>query len=1005
MESGGCIICAAASQQDACKNKWRYLAFAQYQVARLKLGNVKRHEKCRAHRGAIRAAGLTPPADSHEPDGNDAPSIEDIMTFWANRKNGASLVAPSAMSGDTSNGFKHRQIEWCIAETRRYILRMFIEKWAAGSVTLLQDGRGKHVLVRASACDDALEHVSGTLSVVASQGGATNLCVATLQAIQEFCTPGFGRPGKPHPDVPPPQVDKPLLEKLCGAVAWWFTDAAYDEFAAGELLFSLPEAKAMFPNLRVVGREKAHASRRVLSRPQNTDPYLKEVSNRFVWDYDSVASMIQHNATINDVFSGAARSDPAASQLTQLRFRRHRFDSQAEPMTRIVVAFDAILQTMVAVSHARKTEDVGKSAASFLQWVTDEACLQLAMIADASDQVLVLVRSNDTDHPDPAQMASFVQSFLLEGARLWLEGHCWEFGCTASMLRFLKLPRTYLIAGGQKGVCQLGGHHAIDEACRKRCLERMVCWFRLAIDVCHAEWPYYDIVNALQVLTLGNQPSSGMSESLQSQSLERLANVFGCRPDVLESQYIRHLPIAKSAHSISPGTTLQAWRQALVKTTRALKKGSKGDWNNDVLRTILMHYGACCASTSALERIFSKMEKVWGARVNNANTSHIRDLLELMEPLTEDEMRKTTEIAQYIWRLYYPCGYRKKSAAPRIDKGISREKKSTGLAAFNRSRHSAKLKNRAGCSLQEIERLADERVMSAGGWTPSMQKEHEFQMHKVVRGAAEAYQSNAVLQSEKALFHDIAMEHQAKRAKTIRARFRADSRKTERLSPTQPLDFSLGGCVFVEPDCLDGFGAGAPVVGCQLADVSESGFRRIVRQNGMQRVDDPIDAAAGYIVVASLKDPGRANYWVAVLSGGALVTPDYFASGGKSGSCLCWHAAVQIKRGVWMSPEWQRDEPLLASLLQWATRLPASKWRLRGELDSRAYVARQKKQKTFIGIISARQKALPTFQVLPHAFAQDQFLEFVAKADEPRSGYVNAGSVPSSSGAASSSTT
>ena len=33
--------------------------------------------------------------------------------------------------------------------------------------------------------------------------------------------------------------------------------------------------------------------------------------------------------------------------------------------------------------------------------------------------------------------------------------------------------------------------------------------------------------------------------------------------------------------------------------------------------------------------------KLWGARVTNANTSHIRDLLELMEPLTEDEMRKT----------------------------------------------------------------------------------------------------------------------------------------------------------------------------------------------------------------------------------------------------------------------------------------------------------------------------------------------------------------------------
>ena len=186
------------------------------------------------------------------------------------------------------------------------------------------------------------------------------------------------------------------------------------------------------------------------------------------------------------------------------------------------------------------------------------------MLADASDQVLLLVRSSDVDEPDPASMSSFVQSFLLDGARLWLEGHCWGFGCTASMLRFLKRPRTYLIAGGQKGVCQLGGHD-VDEACRKRCLDRMVCWFRLAIDVCHAEWPYYDTLNALQIFAAAGSQSSSAAppEQLQSQSLERLANVFGCQPDVLESQYVRHLPIAQAAYSASPGTNLQAWRQAI----------------------------------------------------------------------------------------------------------------------------------------------------------------------------------------------------------------------------------------------------------------------------------------------------------------------------------------------------------------------------------------------------------------------------------------------------------
>ena len=106
-------------------------------------------------------------------------------------------------------------------------------------------------------------------------------------------------------------------------------------------------------------------------------------------------------------------------------------------------------------------------------------------MADASDQVMLLVRSNDRDQPGPATMSSFVHSFLLEGARLWLEGHCWGFGCTASMLRFLRRPNTYLIAGGQKGICEIGGH--VDEACKKRCLDRMACWFRSAIDVCQAE--------------------------------------------------------------------------------------------------------------------------------------------------------------------------------------------------------------------------------------------------------------------------------------------------------------------------------------------------------------------------------------------------------------------------------------------------------------------------------------------------------------------------------------
>ena len=82
----------------------------------------------------------------------------------------------------------------------------------------------------------------------------------------------------------------------------------------------------------------------------------------------------------------------------------------------------------------------------------------------------------------------------------------------------------------------------MDEACKKRCLDRMVCWFRLAIDVCQAERPYHDIVNALQVFAVAGSASSADSqvENLQSQNLERLATCFGCSAIDLEAPYIEN---------------------------------------------------------------------------------------------------------------------------------------------------------------------------------------------------------------------------------------------------------------------------------------------------------------------------------------------------------------------------------------------------------------------------------------------------------------------------------
>ena len=271
------------------------------------------------------------------------------------------------------------------------------------------------------------------------------------------------------------------------------------------------------------------------------------------------------------------------------------------------MSLDAVMLAAQQISHSRKGDDSGRSASSFLQWISDESALQMAMLADASDQVLLLVRQHDVDVPDPAQCSSFVQGFILEGTRMWLEGHCWGVGCTRVMLRFLSKPRTYLVAGGASfnGATTIGG--ACADAVRERCLARMRCWFRLAMEVCHAEWPFFDVLQAFTVFNLDHQSSTlwhGQCETTsREKSWERLAQLFGYQPATLFHQYTRHLPLAEAAPD-SLGN-LGRWRHALSRTTRMQ---TSIQWCSDDLRMVLTHYASCCQITSMIKRRFSKLE-------------------------------------------------------------------------------------------------------------------------------------------------------------------------------------------------------------------------------------------------------------------------------------------------------------------------------------------------------------------------------------------------------------
>ena len=73
-------------------------------------------------------------------------------------------------------------------------------------------------------------------------------------------------------------------------------DAAGDEPGAGRELQRLSSTTIpTLPNLHLVLRDKAHAARRVTSRPWKADAYNQNVAFEFVWKRHSITNLIQHS--------------------------------------------------------------------------------------------------------------------------------------------------------------------------------------------------------------------------------------------------------------------------------------------------------------------------------------------------------------------------------------------------------------------------------------------------------------------------------------------------------------------------------------------------------------------------------------------------------------------------------------------------------------------------------------------------------------------------------------
>ena len=140
----------------------------------------------------------------------------------------------------------------------------------------------------------------------------------------------------------------------------------------------------------------------MLSRPWAADPFLTAVNYQFVHKTYSICKMLTHKPFVQDMFVAArdACKEPVAisQKIRDFAYAPQRYSSEAKSLSRLVLTFDAACTVLNQVIKTRgATSDEGKASAETLEFLTDEAALQLAMLGDVALQLDATVHICDKD--------------------------------------------------------------------------------------------------------------------------------------------------------------------------------------------------------------------------------------------------------------------------------------------------------------------------------------------------------------------------------------------------------------------------------------------------------------------------------------------------------------------------------------------------------------------------------------------------------------------------------
>ena len=322
------------------------------------------------------------------------------------------------------------RMRWALSEAILDESRSFLRD--ASTICLLRDERKGRLLIRFKASKKDLSQCSGVVGFeAAAEGNAETIGRATMAACERLCTPWYCPPRftSENKDV---RLDKQCLQQIRKATTILVTDAAANELLASQQLRGRREladgsskgGSAELPNVRLVGRDAAHAATRLLKKPFHAHPVIDDLLQRWVSGSDSFSQRLHHSSLYSAWFRDfVSKRRSNADELAPLSVcaAKHRFASLVKPLSTICQNLPAVLQLCHKVAAMRNEED-SAWARRLMRHVGARDLLLLGMTADCATTVKEFVRVLDQEETDIARLNEECAMLLHRIRALFLDG-------------------------------------------------------------------------------------------------------------------------------------------------------------------------------------------------------------------------------------------------------------------------------------------------------------------------------------------------------------------------------------------------------------------------------------------------------------------------------------------------------------------------------------------------------------------------------------------------------